>query len=91
VVDAKVMKGLFGQPVSDGPRKRKGLPNGYASVPGTGPIGETCGTCKHIARVEKSRIYIKCDLARKYWTNSYGTDIRVRSAACQLWEPKQEV
>lgn len=56
---------------------------GYAAPPGTGPAGETCGSCEHIARGRK---YRKCDLNRACWTHGPKTDILARAAACRLWE-----
>jgi len=58
-------------------------PRGYYQPPGTGPAGETCGTCKHIAR---GRRWAKCALSRGKWTSSRGTDILVKSPACRKWE-----
>lgn len=74
-----------------GPRRRPAgrkttVPNGYAAAPGTGPAGETCGTCRHIERVRCSRSYPKCGLMRAVWTGGAGTDVRVRSPACRMWE-----
>ena len=57
---------------------------GYASPPGTGPKGETCGTCQHIVR---GRRYAKCALRRATWTHGYATDILVNADACEKWEP----
>ena len=64
--------------------------SGHAWRPGTGPEGETCKTCKHIARVKFAKTYIKCGLMRAQWTGGPGTDIRARDAACKMWESKQE-
>ncbi len=61
---------------------------GYASPPGTGPEGETCGTCTHIYRKKMGKTYSKCNLMRAMWTGGYGTDIKVRAAACNKWETK---
>ena len=30
--------------------RRKSKKHGHAAMPGTGPSGETCGTCEHLAR-----------------------------------------
>ena len=56
---------------------------GHAMPPGTGPEGETCGSCAHIVR---SRRWMKCELRRATWTHSYGTDIRAKDPACAKWE-----
>lgn len=88
---------LFGAPIaseSDLPvvaavkakKKRDESARGYASRPGSGPEGETCRTCKHIARLEHAKTYLKCALIKHGWTASPRTDIRAKSPACQLWE-----
>lgn len=58
-------------------------PRGYAHFPGTGPAGETCGSCKY--NVSFGRWH-KCELARAIWTGGRGSDILVRAAACSKWE-----
>jgi len=60
-------------------------PRGYAAPPGTGPEGETCGTCKHIYRNRLAKTYLKCALMRRNWTGGPGTDIRARAPACRHW------
>ena len=90
------MSDLFPQlglpPMTDAERKRtrrrlSQRPRGYAALPGTGPEGETCGSCKHIRRSDTGiRIYPKCNLNRAAWTASQRTDIRVRWPACAKWE-----
>jgi hypothetical protein len=68
--------------------KRKGTQKrGYAAIPGTGPIGETCKTCKHYESVGGgSRSFPKCGLMRGDWTHGPGTDILARAPACRSWE-----
>lgn len=64
-------------------------PRGYFYHPGTGPKGETCGTCKHCVRERNYRgtkTWAKCDLARARWTGGRGTDILIKAAACKYWE-----
>lgn len=63
-----------------------GKPKGYAAEPGTGPIGETCKTCKHFTHKKHHRVYRKCLLMEKVWNNSYGTDIKACAPACRLFE-----
>lgn len=58
-------------------------PRGGADRPGTGPAGETCGSCKHILR---ARRFAKCDLTRACHTHSRRSDILVGWAACSKWE-----
>jgi hypothetical protein len=57
---------------------------GYAAPPGTGPVGETCGKCKHIVVWAKFR---KCGLTRAKWTSGPKTDILSRSPACSAFAP----
>lgn len=64
--------------------------SGYADAPGTGPQGETCGTCKHKARRVYAKVYHKCRLMQAIWTCGAATDIRVRSPACSKWEKAEE-
>lgn len=67
--------------------KIKNKVSGYAAPPGTGPKGETCKSCKHICRHhDYKHTYIKCGVIRHRWTHGLGTDIRVKSPACRLWE-----
>ena len=76
------MKNLFGEDVPPAPT-RKG---GYAAAPGSGPKGETCGSCGHRYRHEYNlRGYYKCQMCRGDWTSGTGTDIRLKSAACLFW------
>jgi hypothetical protein len=59
---------------------------GHAARPGTGPEGETCGSCKHLARRQMSKAYIKCGLTKATWTGGPGSDIRAKDPACSRWE-----
>lgn len=59
---------------------------GYAAVPGTGPAGETCSTCRHIYRKRMAKTYIKCALMQVRWTGGAGTDIKAKAPACSKWE-----
>ena len=64
---------------------------GHAADPGTGPDGETCGTCDHYTQKRHSRIHLKCWLMKEYWTNGPGSDIRKKDPACTHWiEPKED-
>ncbi len=78
---------IFGQPIPRGLKQSK--KKGFAWVPGTGPTGQTCKTCRHSVGVRYSKIFYKCALVRKLWTNSYGTDILLKSPACKYWEKKE--
>ncbi len=53
---------------------------GYAAPPGTGPAGETCGTCAFINEGWRFR---KCSIGRI--TSGAATDILVSAPACRLW------
>lgn len=73
------------------PDERKRLrsaytPKGYAALPGTGPAGETCGSCEHLVRRRMASTYLKCGLMQAHWTRSSATDIRAGSSACGQWQ-----
>ena len=80
---------LFGAPVTPQTLKGKGRSGrgkqwGYYAPPGTGPAGETCGSCQHIVRARGGR-YRKCGLARAIWTGGPKTDVLARAPACLKW------
>ena len=78
-------------PVTWAPRKRhEAKPRGYYAPPGTGPAGETCGTCEHHVRKRMAKDYHKCELARVKWTGGRASDILVRSPACHAWQREQQ-
>lgn len=57
----------------------------YPMPPGSGPDGETCGTCEHSQRHSyHDKKYWKCALMPI--SHGEGTDIRKGSPACQKWE-----
>lgn len=60
---------------------------GYAARPGSGPEGETCKTCKHRTGHGRGKTYHKCGLVK--WSFGAGTDVRLCSPACELWESAQ--
>lgn len=64
------------------------IPSGYAQQPGTGPQGETCGTCKHCQRVVLAKVIYKCAANRARWSHGRKTDILKRAPACRLWEAR---
>ena len=68
-------------------RRMEPTPAGHAWTPGTGPAGQTCGSCQHLVRNQQAKVYLKCGLTRAKWTASRRTDVRARDAACQKWEP----
>lgn len=56
----------------------------HAWLPGTGPAGETCGSCGHCQGWEGgARVYYKCSLMPR--TSGAATDVRLRDAACKRW------
>ncbi len=63
----------------------KKLSRGYAGHPGTGPDGETCGSCTHV-RLQSNTVrrYYKCGIGNI--TRGPGTDIRLKTAACEFWK-----
>lgn len=89
------MKDLFGNEITEeeartllkkSKRRATPQPKGYAALPGTGPAGETCKTCKHLVRRQFSKTYLKCGLMRAHWTGGPGSDIRAKAPACRHWE-----
>lgn len=56
--------------------------------PGTGPEGQSCGTCAKLREVRYSKKYFKCSVQYKHWTDGPGTDIRKKDPACLSWEPR---
>lgn len=58
---------------------------GHAAQPGTGPEGETCGSCALLVRKQAARVYLKCGHPSVRQTNGPGTDVRARDPACQHW------
>ena len=91
-----MVKDMFGHEVDldalmnapmTGKRKRKPTPKrGHYFKPGTGPAGETCGSCKHLYRNRLAKTYLKCALNRANWTGGEGSDVRAKDAACKFWE-----
>lgn len=55
---------------------------------GTGPAGETCGSCRHCVRPLAT--FFKCGLMKKAWSHGVATDIKFRWPACLAWQPKEE-
>lgn len=85
------MKDMFGREVIVSefvePKKRKDpLPRGHIMSPGTGPKGETCGSCEHLFRNQMAKTYLKCELNRVRWTGGRATDVRAKDQACSKWE-----
>lgn len=65
------------------------IPRGYAAQPGTGPAGESCRSCKFRCTVcMGGKNWHKCGLLKHRWTSGPGTDIRLKSPACEHWKLK---
>lgn len=64
--------------------KAKHRVTGYAAAPGTGPEGETCGTCGNRTFVQYANRYYKCSVG--YQSGGPATDIRLKSPACHFWK-----
>jgi hypothetical protein len=69
--------------------KLRSKKRGHMAPPGTGPKGETCGSCRHLYRNHMAKTYLKCELNRAKWTGGGGTDVRARDEACSHWKPKE--
>jgi hypothetical protein len=68
---------------------RHPLDRAHPYPPGSGPPGQTCGTCAKLYRVEyHNKAYFKCGVLRAGWTHGPGTDIRKKDPACMCWEPR---
>jgi ribosomal protein L37E len=61
---------------------------GHAAFPGTGPAGETCGSCgAYISQraYGGGKTFPKCALARDRWTRGSASDVRKQDPACAKW------
>lgn len=73
---------LFGEEIKHPPKTQA---KGNAAPIGSGPQGETCGTCGNAYGIRScGKIYYKCALVKA--TNGIGTDIRLKWAACNRWK-----
>lgn len=62
-----------------------------AAKVGSGPQGETCGSCAFKLRVKyHDKSYLKCGLMEKHWTHGGASDIRAKWPACREWKAKAE-
>lgn len=91
------MRDRFGNPLTEDEARdlltrtrHQPLKNGYAYPPGTGPEGETCGSCKHIGwqDVRSGRRFYECGRERHRWTGGTGTDVLLKAPACRGWEAR---
>lgn len=87
-----IHKNVEGFTLTEGPKRGKHYvqPRGYVAMPGTGPEGETCKTCRHLCRKQMSKVYLKCGLNSARWTGGRGSDVLSRSPACKLWEKNDD-
>lgn len=82
---------LFGVPAEHPePERKLNLPpkwkKAYRSEPGTGPVGETCRSCKHYFRNDLfNKVYLKCGLMQWAWSRGAASDIKASSPACANW------
>lgn len=62
-------------------------PRGNAAPKGSGPEGETCGSCEncYATRTRGAKTFFKCALVKP--TNGAATDIRKKWPACARWKP----
>ena len=65
-----------------------GNPEAYGGPPGSGPAGKTCKDCVHAEGWGANRTYWKCALVKH--TSGPGTDIRLRTPACNRFEPEPQ-
>lgn len=81
---------LFGGTEPAQPRPgsvRSAKANGYAARPGSGPEGQTCGTCANCAvRELANRHVFKCRLLVRSWSACRSTDVLKSSPACKHWQ-----
>lgn len=71
---AKLTPDFMTLPMQLKPASPKGL---YAAFPGTGPEGETCGSCKHLYRKHMGNTYLKCMLTKAKWMGGGGTRLNL--------------
>jgi hypothetical protein len=83
------MKDLFGVEVPDvDPKALRRADMRHPDQPGTGPKGQTCGTCGHRVLIHyHNRAYNKCAVLRDQWTHGPGTDLRRKDEACSRFVP----
>lgn len=65
--------------------RRDPIPRGHAAPLGTGPAGETCGSCGNLKLRRLSKVYYKCGLMKHAWTGGRASDVRTKDAACKHW------
>jgi hypothetical protein len=63
------------------------VPKGYGGIPGTGPIGETCASCRFCHPTGSDYRDWFCDRPRHAWHR--GTFINRHTKACARFEPRK--
>lgn len=56
---------------------------------GSGPHGETCGSCCFLHRRKLGKVYLKCYRTIGVWTGGAATDVKAKWPACNQWRPKK--
>jgi hypothetical protein len=81
---APLQASIFGGEAPAKPFVRSPKAAGYAAQPGTGPEGETCGSCSwcRAKQMRSGRRFYKCGRMTRAWTHGRATDICLRSPAC---------
>jgi hypothetical protein len=64
------------------------LDRAHPYPPGSGPRGQSCGTCAKLCGRAFRKTYFKCHVLKKFWSAGRGTDIRKKDPACMSWEPR---
>lgn len=82
-VDPRIQRILDG-PLTTPTELRFAPKKGYVQPPGTGPIGETCGSCRHASPTGSDYREWTCRLVSGAYR---GTIIDRRTKACGRWEP----
>ena len=92
---SEIQPDMLGGKAVPGSRLRRGrrsgppvVRDGWADRPGTGPEGETCGSCTYCEAFHYAKRYHKC-AARdgRHWQGGRATDIRPLNPACSKWAP----
>jgi hypothetical protein len=70
------------------PTMRHPLDRAHPYPPGSGPPGQSCGTCAKLCVRDFKHKYFKCNVLKKFWTAGPATDVRKKDPACMSWEPR---
>jgi hypothetical protein len=63
---------------------------GMAHFAGSGPVGKTCGDCKHHGGLVRSkrRIWDRCAMFKQL-TGEHGPEVSKYNKSCRYFEPRQ--